>query len=573
MLYLAEINKPNFGRMTLQLLAKQAQQDVWQAVNGEAIPVEGKAAQDATRFKDGAMVLVDVNNSRQPVQIREAAQQLVTYLQSMGRVQEKARAQEEEVESVKQALVYQQQVLQSRELEMAERENQLHQIAVEYEQYAEEIRQLDTRREEITRQETYIAQQQNVIREQREQLARQLEEAQRSRLKEEEAQELLTLLAQIQGHVDGLPSQETLLGGWQQWLEQHLQELEHQATTLEQERGQTQQRQNELDQILQGVAKRRQEWFKSRQAVDNAWVEIRLQEALRRVRQEQVQQAVMSMQGHEDMLHFTYGLVKTYDFIKADGVADKMATPTISLEELTQQVDELRRQFANYSQQVQQQVAELDQSRQKLKDLEAKLKTASAADRMDIEMDIDYEREACASLEAGVLPQQDRLNRLQEELIRQEALLRKLKGEEKSAPSLPTVDVGSLISQLETAKEQDQTLKERLEQQLQQVDTVLRAQQDQVNQQRHEIEQQWKQLEQEERTVREQLQAMAEVWGRLNHVGAVYAGEQEKLQALHQLLRQSQDQWQGVAESGAAAQGSLGRVNAILTTLMQPGVA
>jgi chromosome segregation ATPase len=568
-LYLAELNKPSFGRITLQLLAKQVQQDAWQAVNEEAIPVEGRAAQDIARIKDGAMVLADVNNNRQPIQIREAAKQLVTYLQGMSRVQEKARAQEEEVEGVKQALLYQQQILQTRELELAQREQELHQIAIEYEQYAEEIRQLDARREEITRQEAYIAQQQNVIREQREQLQRSLEAAQKSRLKEEEAQELLHLLGQIQTQVGSHPSQEALLQDWQQWLEQHQQYWEQQARTLEQERQQSQARQNELDQAIQGILKRRQEWFRARQSLDQAWTELRIQEAVKRVRQEQVQHAVLSMQAHEDMLRFTYGLVKTYDFIKADGVAAGMAKPQISVEELTRQVEELRRQTMSYSQQVQQQVAELEQARKRVVELEAKLKTASASQRLDIEMDLDYEREACASLEAGVLPQQERLQKQQEELIRQEALLRQLTGGDSGEPALPTVDVGSLIGQLESSREQEVILKERLEQQIQQVEGVIRAQQDQLTRQRQEMDNQWQSLEQEERTVRDQLQGMAEVWGRLNFLAGLCQQEQEKVQALWRHLQTTRDLLGRYQDGVPAVEAAVARIQSILTSLMQ----
>ncbi|MEN9205322.1 MAG: pilus motility taxis protein HmpF [Thermostichales cyanobacterium SZTDM-1c_bins_54] len=569
MLYLAELNKPNFGRVTLQLLAKQVQQDTWQAVNEEAIPIEGKAAQDILRIKDGAMVLADVNNNRQPVQIREAAKQLVTYLQGMGRLQEKARAQEEEVESVKQALLYQQQILQTRELELAQREQELHQIAAEYEQYAEEIRQLDVRREEISRQEAYIAQQQNIIREQREQLQRQLEAAQKSRLQDSEAQELLALLAQIQEQAGSLPGLEGVTGGWQGWLERQQQYWQQQAAAVEQERQQAQARQNELDQTLQGLWKRRQEWLKARQTADNAWAELRIQEAVKRVRQEQIQRAINIIQAQEEMLRFTYGLVKTYDFIKADGVAAAMETPQVSVEDLARQVEDLRQQYQSYAQQVQQQAAELEQARQRLQELEAKLKTASPADRMDIEMDIDYEREACASLEAAVTPQMERLQRQHEELIRQEALLRKLKGEQGGATALPTVDVGTLIAQMELVREQEQALKERLEQQIQQADGVVRAQQEQVQRQRQEIEAQWQALEQEERSLREQLQGMAEVWGRLNFVAGLCASELEKLQPLWQQLQQLREllgQQQGASQG---IQGAAERIRRILTGLIQ----
>lgn len=123
MLYLAELSKPlGFAKSSLQLLAKQQQDNTWVAVNEESITLDGRIAQEAGRFKDGALVLAEVSGNRQVTRISEAARQVVTYLQSFSQLQQKVRSQEEEIENWRKSLTFQAQELTRREMELAAQE-------------------------------------------------------------------------------------------------------------------------------------------------------------------------------------------------------------------------------------------------------------------------------------------------------------------------------------------------------------------------------------------------------------------------------------------------------------------
>ncbi len=206
MLYLAELSKPiGFAKSSLQLLAKQQQDNTWVAVNEESITLEGRIAQEAGRFKDGSLVLAEISGGRQVARISEAARQLVTYLQNFSQLQLRARSQEEEIEVWKQSLTFQAHELTRREMELAAQEEEVQRLYEQYKSVEEDRKLLDSLKEELAAQQAYLAEQQRLIGEQREALNRQrqeleaqLQEARSSRLGEAEAAQLQALMQQLQ---------------------------------------------------------------------------------------------------------------------------------------------------------------------------------------------------------------------------------------------------------------------------------------------------------------------------------------------------------------------------------------
>lgn len=177
MLYLAELSKSiGFGKSSLQLLAKQQQDNTWVAVNEDPIPLEGRIAQETGRFKDGVLVLAEVAGNRQVTRISEAARQLVTYLQSFSQLQLRVRRQEEEIENWRKSLTFQAQELTRREMELAAQEEEVQRLYEQYKAVAEERKLLDSLKEELASQQAYLAEQQRWIGEQREALNRQRQE-------------------------------------------------------------------------------------------------------------------------------------------------------------------------------------------------------------------------------------------------------------------------------------------------------------------------------------------------------------------------------------------------------------
>ena len=120
MLYLAEIQKQRGGllggggKSELKLLASQRSDQNWSSVPDETI-----VADEASKFNDGALVLVDLSPNRQVQRIQEAGRPLVNILQNLSRQVERFKLKEEEIDQWKQSLNLQVQELNRREMEMA----------------------------------------------------------------------------------------------------------------------------------------------------------------------------------------------------------------------------------------------------------------------------------------------------------------------------------------------------------------------------------------------------------------------------------------------------------------------
>ena len=153
MLYLAEVQKQSNkfglggGRTELKLLACQRGENNWSAVSGDEVVL----AEDATNFKDGTLVLVDLNTGKQVQRIQEAARQLVGILQDFSRLQEKFKTQQEEIEQWKESLTYQSQELNRREMEMEARREQMEQLEGELERLEQQRQEIDRSKDESKR--------------------------------------------------------------------------------------------------------------------------------------------------------------------------------------------------------------------------------------------------------------------------------------------------------------------------------------------------------------------------------------------------------------------------------------
>lgn len=201
-----------------------------------------------------------------------------------------------------------------------------------------------------------------------------------------------------------------------------------------------------------------------------------------------------------------------------------------------------------------------------LRELQERLASASPEERFDIEMDIDYAQSACSALEEALLPQEKNLQREYEELTRQEARLRQLQNQ---AAAPVQVDIGPLLEQIGSQKQDLLQEKGRLQTLIQQLESSLPSQQEQLARQRQELEQQWQHLEQEEGSLRARAQAMAETWGRLNHLQATLYPERDRWAALAGELAQLETELSQHQARNSTARDHVQQVHSLLATLAQ----
>lgn len=574
MLYLAELNRPIVGNPNLQLLAKM-QQDSWQAVNEEPIPVDRGTAGN---LRDGVLVLAEIGAGRKVSRVNEAARQLVTYLQNYSRLQDKSRSQEEEIETWKKSLTFQSQELNRREMELESQEEELQRLFEEYKRVEEDRKNLDIKQEEIATLEANLVEQQRAMGRQREEIQQQQEslqallaESQRSRLSEAEAQQLQSLFEQLHQKVEQFSDPQARLQPLQDQISQQLQQLEAVEENLAQDRQRAQQAQEELDQAFAEWQQRRQNWLESLVALDQARAEVRAQETSLSLQQGQLDQILRQLQLQDQVNQMTHNLVGEYEFIVASGVDVKPQEPEMSLEELQAHVNTLRQKYEQRSGQVNQQLAELEQNRQSLKELQERLVTASLDERMDIEMDIDYAQSACQALEQTVLPQQENIQREYEELMREETRLARMVGEDSGdSTTLPTVDIGPIVAQLEEQWQRLNQEKQRLESEQKQLNDHLQAQQEALQRQAQESEQHWRQLLEEETSLKSRFQVAAESWGRIHQQQDQLQQAQAQWQQIHQQLDQATQELASLSEAVTSSRALLGELQAIVDRLNEP---
>lgn len=150
MLYLAEVQKQKGGllgggaKTELKLLACQRKDQSWNSVSEEVI-----AAEEASKLSDGALVLAELNATRQVQRLQEAGRPLVNILQNFSRQLEKFKVKEEEIDQWKESLKFQAEEFNRREMDLEARLEQAQQIEEEVQQVDSKLQEVESSREEI----------------------------------------------------------------------------------------------------------------------------------------------------------------------------------------------------------------------------------------------------------------------------------------------------------------------------------------------------------------------------------------------------------------------------------------
>lgn len=124
MLYLARVQKKSlFGQAELQLLARQADDQVWSPVRPTDPPL---MSSEASTYNVGVLLLITMNAERRISALEEAAPKLVDLLCELSTSGERSLALSE-IEQWRQSLTRQSQQLSLREAEVEARQEQLQQ--------------------------------------------------------------------------------------------------------------------------------------------------------------------------------------------------------------------------------------------------------------------------------------------------------------------------------------------------------------------------------------------------------------------------------------------------------------
>ena len=560
MLYLAEVQKQRSGfglgggKAELKLLACQRGEHNWSAVPGDdAIPVE-----EANKFNDGTLVLVELSASKQVQRIQEAARQLVSILQNFSRLQDKFKDKEEEIEQWKASLTFSSQELNRREMEMQAREEQLAQMEDELERLEAQRSEIENTRDEAnrlreevdrSRQEIETAweqlrgEQQRVAQQQSQVPQGAVVDQQQTQRIQELMQKLGGAIASAQGVREQLNQSFGAVGAQQAILDQHWQQLEQKQSIA-------QQQQEEVDRQNQSLQNRWQEWYQSQDALAGARADLKGQQSTLSAKQDQAQSVSLQVRAVEDLYQQLSRLASASGAAGTPQKVDVSSLEKMPVEELQGLVQHLQQDLEKVFRFVNDQEEELTLQRETIEELQGKIQAASEYDRMALENEMADELESYQMLNETLVGQRLRLQEREDILKQHQAVLWRRLGTANAPKQGGDMELGPIVAQLNTQRQQQSQELQRLENEIQQVREAISQMEANVNRQNGEGEAKRYELKQFEQNLFNQKGAVAELWGRVKVYQEMLQPVQDNLNALRQKLEAVAGELDRVQERG-----------------------
>ncbi len=578
MLYLAEVQKQRSGfglgggKAELKLLACQRGEHNWSAVPGDdAIPVE-----EANKFNDGTLVLVELSASKQVQRIQEAARQLVSILQNFSRLQDKFKDKEEEIEQWKASLTFSSQELNRREMEMQAREEQLAQMVDELERLEAQRSEIENTRdeanrlrEEVDRSRVEMETAWEQLRGEQQQVEQRQSQVQQGAVVDEQQaqriQELMNKLsgaiASAQGVREQLNQSFGVVGAQQAILDLHWRQLE-------QQRVQAKQQQEEVDRQNPNIQNRWQEWYQAADALTQAKVELKGWQSTLGAKEEQVQFLSVQVRALEALSRQVSGLAQGFGAGAKDQSVDVQALDKMSIEELQGLVQHLQQDLEKVFRFVNDQEEELTLQQETIEELQGKIQAASEFDRMELENEMADELESYQMLNETLVGQRLRLQERENVLKQHQAVLWKRLGTASPAARDGQIDLGPVIAQLDSQRQQQGQDLQRLEQEIVQLREAIAQIEGNVNRQTGEQDGKRNEIKQLELNLFNQKSALGELWGRVNVYQEMLQPVQDNLSGLRQKLEAVGGELDRIQQTGEQQDQTISQLQQVISGLI-----
>ncbi len=518
------------GKSELKLLACQRGEQNWSAISAEEVI----AADDASKFSPGTLLLVDLTGNKQVQRVQEAGRPIANILQTFSRLQEKIKTKEVEIEQWNESLTYQSQELTRREMEMEARQEELKLLEAECQQMDQQRQEFEATRDEVTRQQQELDRNRQELSGAWEQLQgqkQQLDDRQAELLgacvlDESKAQELYQLLDRL---LESGTSPETIqqcneLIHYQQSL------LSHHWQTLEEQRQSAQQMQQEVDQQAHSISEQWQAWNQAQEALEQARIVMKSQQSVLHGKQEFARSLNVQIQYQTDIHQ---QIQDTIEGVNRDvPQADMQALENMSIEELQSIVETVQREFDQSSQFVHGQEEELRHKEKEIQALKEKIAHASEFDRMSLETELADEQDAYEFLHQTLIGQRRSLKEKEGILRQHKAVLVRRGGAEPDEEG--GIDFSIVFAQIETQRQKQTEELQQVEAQIRELETAIGQAQDRVNGQAGEQEAKRNELKQIEEGLQAQRKATAELWGKVSLYQELLQPIQDSITAMGQ---------------------------------------
>lgn len=537
MLYLAEVVQKKGGIMggsksELKLLACQRGEQNWSAITAEEII----AADEASKFGSGTLLLVDLTGNKQVQRIQEAGRPIANILQAFSRLQDKIKTKEVEIEQWNESLTYQSQELTRREMEMEARQEELKTLEAECQQIEQQRQEFEAAREELVRQQQELERNRKELEGAWEQLhgqKRQLEERQAELfgacvLDEAKAQELYQLLDRL---AESGTSPETMqpcyeLLSYQQNL------LSHHWQVLEEQRHSAEQMQHDIDQQVYHTGEQWQAWEQAQASLEQAKIELGTQHSILQSKQDFAGLLKAQIQYHAQLHQHIQNMVEGID---GDApIVDVQALEAMSIGELQSIVQGMQREFDQSSQFVHHQDEELRLKEEEIQALKDKIAQVSEFDRMSLETELVDEQDAYEFLHQTLVGQRRSLREKEAILRQHKAVLVRRGGAEPDGER--ELDFSIVFSQIEAQRQKQSEELQHIEAEIQALESKIEQIQNQVNEQAGHQDAKRSELKQIEAALQAQRGTAAELSGKVSLYQEMLQPIQDSIAAMGQHL-------------------------------------
>jgi chromosome segregation ATPase len=551
-LYLAEVQKQKGGllgggsKTELKLLACQRSDQNWNSVSEETI-----AADEASKLNDGALVLVELSPNRQVQRVQEAGRPLVNILQNFSRQTEKFKLKEDEIDQWKQSLMFQVQELNRREMEMESRLEQLQELENDVQRLETQKQEVETSRQEIEQLRAEFERNRQDLEgawehlrgEQRRQDNLQGDSPQKTVLDTEQSRQITDLLNRLSHDFSSTETFRENLNFAFELVEKQQATLNPHWEQLKSQRSLADQQQGEVEQISQTWRDRQTAFQQAQSSLEQQKAQLQLTKAKLNNTQEFSAILKEQLRTQEDLCQQTKVLVATAGNMVFGQQVDVETLQKMPLEELQKMVQDLYDKLEIDSSFVQDQEQELNYKQEAIEELKTKIQQSSGEELKNLELELADEIILYQMLNESLVGQRRNLVERQQTLKQHQTILWQRQGQAvANSPGDNTINLGSILSQIETQRQQQSQELQKLESEIEQLSAEIERTQGVIANQTDDLDEKQQELKTIEAELLNLQTATAECWIRVN----LY---EEALQPIQNCLDGLRDQLQAIADS------------------------
>jgi chromosome segregation ATPase len=549
-LYLAEIQKQRGGllggggKSELKLLASQRSDQNWSSVPDETI-----VADEASKFNDGALVLVDLSPNRQVQRIQEAGRPLVNILQNLSRQVERFKLKEEEIDQWKQSLNLQVQELNRREMEMESLWEQVQKLENDSKNVERQQQSINTSRTETERLQAELERNRQELegawehlRVEQRSLQETMSKVQKSQFVDEELKSVLdSLINRLSAPILSIDEVRKCLNYAFEFTNQQQNNLNIHWQKLEVQRHSANQQEKEGEELVQILFSNKQQLQQAQDYLAQQLTQMQLKTAVVNSKRELATILKWHLGSEEELSQKLRILVVNTDVKVSKPEIDVTALEQMPMKELERMIQDWQDKLERDSGFVQEQEQELKYKQELIEEIQQKIVHSSEEERVNLELELADEQDLYQMLNKSLVGQRRNLIGQQKTLQQNQVVLWQRQGillDTKGEPS----DFESIISELETQKQQKSAEIEGLEIYIAQTLTAMETDQELINHQTQEVEEKRRKVNSLEEQFLNLRMASAEYMGRVS----LY---QEALQPIQDALDRLREQLDMIAVS------------------------